>query len=329
MMIHVPKVLTPEQVAECRRLLDSAEWTDGKATVGRAGRAGEDITASLPELSPVGRQLGELILTALSRNPLFFSAALPLKTVPPLFNRYEGGEQYGMHIDGAVRAVPGSSHFIRTDLSSTLFLTDPADYDGGELVVVDTYGQHEVKLPAGDLILYTSGSLHRVNPVTRGARVARSSGRRAWWRTSGTAKRCTSSIRPSRRSAANTARRTRPWRWRATITTFCGCGRRSEPARAERRELTDAEPLEWHHQLIHRQQSHAGHGARGQLRARGEFVSQRDRRGAGNVRPVILTRDQIPRQRVRRAIGVMRPLHPHEHGATIAEQRLQPATGGV
>ena len=92
--------------------------------------------------------------------------------MPPLFNRYEGGEQYGTHIDGAVRAVPGSSHFIRTDLSSTLFLTDPADYDGGELVVFDTFGQHEVKLPAGDLVLYTSGSLHRVNPVTRGARVS-------------------------------------------------------------------------------------------------------------------------------------------------------------
>jgi len=171
MMLHVPRVLTSEQVAECRRLLDTADWTDGKATVGEQG-ALVKRNRQLPELSPVGRQLGELILTALSRNPLFFSAALPLKTVPPLFNRYESGEQYGTHIDGAVRAVPGSSHFIRTDLSSTLFLTDPADYDGGELVVLDTYGQHEVKLPAGDLILYTSGSLHRVNPVTRGARVS-------------------------------------------------------------------------------------------------------------------------------------------------------------
>ena len=171
MMLHVPKVLTSEQVAECRRLLETAEWSDGKATVGEQG-ALVKRNRQLPELSPVGRQLGELILTALSRNPLFFSAALPLKTVPPLFNRYEGGEQYGTHIDGAVRAVPGSSHFIRTDLSSTLFLTDPADYDGGELVVFDTFGQHEVKLPAGDLVLYTSGSLHRVNPVTRGARVS-------------------------------------------------------------------------------------------------------------------------------------------------------------
>ncbi len=171
MMLHVPKVLTAGQVAECRHLLDSAEWTDGKSTVGDQG-ALVKRNRQLPELSPVGRQLGELILTALSRNALFFSAALPLKTVPPLFNRYEGGEHYGMHIDGAVRAVPGSSHFIRTDLSSTLFLTDPADYDGGELVVQDTFGQHAAKLPAGDLILYASSSLHRVNPVTRGVRVS-------------------------------------------------------------------------------------------------------------------------------------------------------------
>jgi PKHD-type hydroxylase len=171
MMIHVPKVLTIEQVAECRRLLDAAEWTDGKATVGEQG-ALVKRNRQLAELSPIGRQLGELILTTLARNPLFFSAALPLKTVPPLFNRYEGGEHYGDHIDGAVRAVPGSSHFIRTDLSSTLFLTDPSDYDGGELVVSDTFGEQTVKLPAGDLILYTSGSVHRVNPVTRGARVS-------------------------------------------------------------------------------------------------------------------------------------------------------------
>ncbi len=171
MMIHVPKVLTIEQVAECRRLLDAAEWTDGKATVGEQG-ALVKRNRQLPELSPVGRQLGEMILTALARHSLFFSAALPLKSVPPLFNRYEGGEHYGNHIDGAVRAVPGSSHFIRTDLSSTLFLTEPSEYDGGELVVTDTFGEHAVKLPAGDLILYTSGSVHRVNPVARGARVS-------------------------------------------------------------------------------------------------------------------------------------------------------------
>jgi PKHD-type hydroxylase len=171
MMIHVPKVLTPEQVGECRRLLDAAEWADGKATVGEQG-ALVKRNRQLPEMSPLARQLGEMVLTALARNSLFFSAALPLKTVPPLFNRYEGGESYGNHIDGAVRAVPGSSHFIRTDLSSTLFLTDPSEYDGGELVVFDTFGAQQVKLPAGDLVLYTAGSLHRVNPVTRGARVS-------------------------------------------------------------------------------------------------------------------------------------------------------------
>jgi len=171
MMIHVPKVLTPEQVGECRRLLDAAEWADGKATVGEQG-ALVKRNRQLPEMSPLARQLGEMVLTALARNSLFFSAALPLKTVPPLFNRYEGGESYGNHIDGAVRAVPGSSHFIRTDLSSTLFLTDPSEYAGGELVVFDTYGAQQVKLPAGDLLLYTAGSLHRVNPVTRGVRVS-------------------------------------------------------------------------------------------------------------------------------------------------------------
>ena len=170
MMLHVPQVLSPTQVAECRRLLDLADWSDGKSTVGEQG-ALVKRNRQLPELSTTGRQLGEMILTALARHPLFFSAALPLKTVPPLFNRYEGGEHYGTHIDGAVRAVPGSSHFIRTDLSSTLFLTEPSEYEGGELVVFDTYGEHAVKLPAGDLILYTSGSLHRVNPVTRGVRV--------------------------------------------------------------------------------------------------------------------------------------------------------------
>jgi PKHD-type hydroxylase len=171
MMIRVPKVLSAEQVAQCRRLLDASEWVDGKATVGEQGMLVKR-NRQLPEASAAGRQLGELVLTALARNPSFFSAALPLKTVPPLFNRYEGGEHYGTHIDGAVRAVPGSTHFIRTDLSSTLFLSEPKEYDGGELVVSDTFGEHAVKLPAGDLVLYTSGSLHRVNPVTRGARVS-------------------------------------------------------------------------------------------------------------------------------------------------------------
>jgi PKHD-type hydroxylase len=173
MLLQIPDVLSSEQVANARRLLTDAQWVDGRVTAGHQSARAKD-NSQLPEDHPIARQLGEMILAALARHPLFFSAALPLKTVPPLFNRYEGGEHYGTHIDGAVRAVPGSSHFIRTDLSSTLFLTDPAEYEGGELVVFDTYGEHAVKLPAGDLVLYTAGSLHRVNPVTRGCRTSSS-----------------------------------------------------------------------------------------------------------------------------------------------------------
>lgn len=170
MMLHVPKVLTPDQVADIRRRLDAADWVDGRATVGPQGARAKQ-NRQLPELSPVGQELGRIVLTALADHPLYFSAALPLRHVPPLFNRYEGGEHYGLHIDGSVRSVPGTTLRLRTDLSSTLFLCDPEDYDGGELVVMDTYGAHEVKLPAGDLILYPASSLHRVEPVTRGARI--------------------------------------------------------------------------------------------------------------------------------------------------------------
>lgn len=171
MLLHVPGVLTPAQVAEIRARLDASGWVDGRETVGAMG-ADVKRNRQLPELSPLGRELGELILRALADHPLYFSAALPLRQVPPLFNRYEGGEHYGLHVDGAVRQLPGTGLRLRTDLSNTLFLCDPEDYDGGELVVVDTYGTHEVKLPAGDLVLYPSTSLHRVEPVTRGARIA-------------------------------------------------------------------------------------------------------------------------------------------------------------
>jgi PKHD-type hydroxylase len=170
MMLHVPAVLSRDEVAQCRRAIDAAAWVDGRATVGPQG-AQVKSNRQLPEGSPVALQWGDVILKALARHPLFVSAALPLRTVPPLFNRYEGGENYGLHIDGAVRALPGGTQLLRTDLSCTLFLCDPDDYDGGELVVMDTYGTHEVKLPAGDLILYPASSLHRVEPVTRGARV--------------------------------------------------------------------------------------------------------------------------------------------------------------
>ncbi|WP_213956376.1 MULTISPECIES: Fe2+-dependent dioxygenase [unclassified Variovorax] len=170
MMLHVPDVLTPEQVRGLRTALQATDWVDGRQTVGEQG-ARVKRNRQLPEHSSVSRELGKSVLTALSRNQLFFSAALPLRFVPPLFNRYESGEHYGLHVDGAVRSVPGTGEQLRTDLSCTLFLSEPEEYEGGELEVVDTYGTHEVKLPAGDLIVYPSTSLHRVQPVTQGARV--------------------------------------------------------------------------------------------------------------------------------------------------------------
>jgi PKHD-type hydroxylase len=171
MLVHVPAVLKPEAVAECRRALDAAAWADGRITAGhQSSRAKENM--QVPEDHPVARRLGDLILAALEQQPLFIAAALPLKVYPPLFNRYQGGQTYGTHIDGAIREVPGSRHRVRTDLSATLFLSAPDEYDGGELLIEDTFGLHRVKLPAGDLILYPASSLHRVEPVTRGARFA-------------------------------------------------------------------------------------------------------------------------------------------------------------
>ena len=171
MLLHVPDVLTPAQVADLRRRLDETSWVDGRATVGEQG-AQVKRNRQLDEFSPVGQELGRVVLAALARHPLYVAAALPLRHMPPLFNRYEGGEHYGLHVDGAVRSVPGTPLQMRTDLSCTLFLAGPHEYDGGELEIVDTYGTHAVKLPAGDLILYPSSSLHRVHPVTRGVRVA-------------------------------------------------------------------------------------------------------------------------------------------------------------
>ena len=171
MLVHVPGVLAPDQVAEMRRRLDGSDWVDGRATVGLQG-AQVKRNRQLDEFSPLGMELGRQVLAALARHPLYVSAALPMRHMPPLFNRYEGGEHYGLHVDGSVRQVPGTTLQMRTDLSCTLFLSSPEDYDGGELVIVDTYGTHDVKLPAGDLLLYPSTSQHRVEPVTRGARVA-------------------------------------------------------------------------------------------------------------------------------------------------------------
>ena len=171
MLLQVPQVLSQEQVADFRRALDQAEWADGRITAGYQ-TAQAKHNEQLPEDSPLAQQLGDLVLQALQRSPLFLSAALPLKVFPPLFNRYEGGQSFGSHVDNAIRQVRGTPHRIRTDLSATLFLSAPDEYDGGELVIEDTYGLHNVKLPAGDLVLYPASSLHLVRPVTRGARVA-------------------------------------------------------------------------------------------------------------------------------------------------------------
>lgn len=170
MLIHIPNILSKQQVPEFRAQLEQSDWVDGRATVGLQG-AQVKRNRQLPVDSPTARQLGEVILSAIYSNPLFVSAALPLRTVPPLFNAYEGGEHYGLHVDGAIRRLPNSNLSLRTDVSSTLFLSEPDDYEGGELVVQDTYGSHSVKLPAGDLILYPSSSLHKVEPVSRGTRV--------------------------------------------------------------------------------------------------------------------------------------------------------------
>jgi PKHD-type hydroxylase len=175
MLLHIPGVLSAEEVARFRRELDAAEWTDGRETVGAQG-AQVKRNQQLPDASPLKQQLGQAVLNALARSPLYFAAALPLRTVPPRFNRYQGGGHYGFHVDGAVMTVTGGegqpASSVRSDLSCTLFLSEPEEYEGGELIVSDTYGEHEVKLPAGDLILYPSSSLHRVAAVTSGARLA-------------------------------------------------------------------------------------------------------------------------------------------------------------
>jgi PKHD-type hydroxylase len=170
-LLPVPGLLTAHQVAEAREALARAQWVDGRVTAGHQSTRAKD-NEQLAEDSPVAGRLGDVVIAALSANPLFVSAALPLRVFPPLFNRYTGGQSFGTHVDNAVRQVPGTPHRLRTDLSATLFLSGPGEYDGGELVVEDTFGVHEVKLPAGDLVLYPASSLHHVKPVTRGARLA-------------------------------------------------------------------------------------------------------------------------------------------------------------
>ena len=173
MLLHIPDVLTAEQVAHARAKLDAADWADGRITAGHQSAKAKD-NAQLPEGSPVARELGAMVLDALSRNSTFFSAALPKRIYPPLFNRYSGGQSFGYHVDNAVRydRSQGGAEPVRTDLSATLFLSGPDEYEGGELIIEDTFGTQSVKLPAGHLVLYPGTSLHRVTPVTRGARIA-------------------------------------------------------------------------------------------------------------------------------------------------------------
>jgi PKHD-type hydroxylase len=170
MLLSIPNVLTAEQVEQGRQLLYKAEWVDGRVTAGHQSARAKD-NQQIPEGHPVGRQLGEMIVAALGKSPLFLSAALPLHVFPPLFNRYTGGQSFGTHVDNAIRQVSGTSHRIRTDLSATLFFTGPDEYEGGELCVEDTYGVKSIKLPPGHMVLYPSTSLHHVRPVTKGARI--------------------------------------------------------------------------------------------------------------------------------------------------------------
>jgi PKHD-type hydroxylase len=169
--MHVPQVLTPDQVARCREVMERAAWVDGKVTAGDQ-TARVKFNLQLPEASPEARELSQMVMQALARNDLFFAAVLPKQVYPPMFNRYDAGMTFGAHVDNAIRTYLNSPQQVRTDVSTTLFISSPEDYDGGELVVEDTYGTHKVKLPAGDMIVYPGTSLHNVTPITRGSRIA-------------------------------------------------------------------------------------------------------------------------------------------------------------
>lgn len=171
MIVQIPDVLSAEQLRSAREALLAADWVDGRVTAGHQG-ARVKQNRQLAEGSALAREMGDMVLAALERHPLFISAALPACVYPPMFNRYEGGESFGNHVDNALRLMPGNVQRMRTDLSATLFLTNPEDYDGGELLIEDTYGAQSIKLPAGQLVLYPSTSLHRVEPVSRGSRLA-------------------------------------------------------------------------------------------------------------------------------------------------------------
>ena len=171
MLITIANVLSAADAAQARAKLDDAGWVDGKVTAGYQAQKVKE-NQQLPEGSPLAAELGDLVLKGLARSPVFMSAALPLRVFPPMFNRYAGGGHFGSHVDTAIRQVVATAQRIRTDLSATLFLTPPEEYDGGELIVEDSYGEHSVKLPAGHMVLYPATSLHRVEPVTRGARIS-------------------------------------------------------------------------------------------------------------------------------------------------------------
>lgn len=169
MLITIPDLLTPEEVGYIRQVLEGTDWVDGRATAGdQAALVKRNL--QVPVTSPQAQELGNIVLRALGRNPTYSSAALPLHVLPPMFNRYDEGMTFGAHVDGSIRVIPQTGQRIRTDVSTTIFLTPPEDYDGGELVVHDTYGEHRVKLPAGHAVVYPATSLHSVTPVTRGSR---------------------------------------------------------------------------------------------------------------------------------------------------------------
>lgn len=171
MLLPLPTLLTQDEVAALRGVIDPADWIDGNATSGHQARLVKD-NLQLPQSGEAARQAGQIVLAALARSPVFIAAALPVKIFPPMFNSYSGGQNYGLHVDNAVRVLPEGDGTVRADLSITVFLENPAAYDGGELTIETAFGAQRVKLPAGDAVLYPSSSLHRVEPVTRGRRMA-------------------------------------------------------------------------------------------------------------------------------------------------------------
>jgi PKHD-type hydroxylase len=171
MLLQIPSLFSPEEVREFRAVLESADWSDGRITAGhRAAKVKDNL--QLSEMDPTANLLGDRIIERLASTPLYIAAALPFRIYPPRFNRYEGGGTYGNHVDNAIFPIPGTPLRLRTDLSTTIFFSDPDEYEGGDLVIEDTYGEQRVKLAAGDMVLYPGSSLHRVEPVTKGTRYA-------------------------------------------------------------------------------------------------------------------------------------------------------------